>query len=156
MEANIGVIVLGRRKDESAVNITIGGRFEQVAFAVSHAIIKGIDTLVGISQMGVVAVHFEERRIVSFYNLIDFFAVFDGFNDFLDVFLAEFEIGPIFGTVGGNGVDHGYFQSGGIVVDWIGINLSEAGIAAKYRSDEGEGRKEGFHGKRILCIGFQT
>ena len=80
--------------------------------------------------MGVKAVHFEERRIVSFYNLINFFAVFDAFYNFLDVFFAEFEIGLIFVRVGGGGVDFLHFQSGGVVISSININLSEAEIAA--------------------------
>jgi hypothetical protein len=80
--------------------------------------------------VGVKAVHFEERRIVSFYNLINFFAVFDAFYDFLDVFFAEFEVGPIFVCVGVGGVDFWHFQSGGVVVSSIIINLSEAEIAA--------------------------
>lgn len=121
------------------MNIAVLGGFEQVAFAVSYAKEKGIYPLIGISQMGVIAVHFEERGIVSFYYLIDFFTVFDGFNDFLDVFFAEFEIGSIFGIVGGGGVDFWQFQSGGILVGSINIRLSEAGIAAKNRSHEDEG-----------------
>jgi hypothetical protein len=53
--------------------------------------------------------------------LIDFFAVFDGFNDFLDVFFGEFEISPIFSAVCIRRIYGLWCQGAG-----IGISLSGA------------------------------